>query len=124
MIKKLEISGQHIEVTKELQRYISRKIGLLDRYVPRHARQSMHAEVKLKESKSKDKRQYTCEVILHVPGEVLTCSEKTIAMFASIDIIEEKLKMQLKKYKEKHTDPKLYRRLFARVNRSLTQNVM
>lgn len=117
MIKKFEVSAQHTELTPELKKYVTRKIGRLDRYVSRHARESVHAEVKLKESKAKDKKQFTCSVVLHLPHEVLDASEQTINMFAAIDIVETKLKNQLKKYKDMHTNSKLRRRVFARVSR-------
>lgn len=118
MIKKLEISAQHTKLTPELKKYITRKIGRLDRYVSRHTRESVHAEVKLKESKAKDKKQFTCAVVLHLPHEVLDAHETTINMFAAVDIVETKLKGQLKKYKDTHTNPKLHRRIIARVRRS------
>ncbi|HJQ08914.1 MAG TPA: ribosome-associated translation inhibitor RaiA [Candidatus Saccharimonadales bacterium] len=117
MVQKLEISGVHMTVGDDLRKYVTKKIGHLDRYVPKHARASMHAEVKLKEGKSKDKNVRTCEVILHLPQEVFRISETTINMFAAVDIVETKLKHHLKKYKELHTDPKLHRRLIARLKR-------
>lgn len=116
MIEKLEISTQHTTLTPELKKYIEKKIGKLDRYVSRHARQSVHAEVKLKESKAKNKQQCTCGVILYLPKEVLDASETTINMFAAVDIVETKLKQQLKKYKDIHTDNgKLHRRLLKHI---------
>lgn len=115
MIQKMEISGVHSEVSDDLQKYVQKKIGKLDKYMPRHARESAHAEVKLIVAKSKDKRQNTCEVVLHVPNEVITTKETTMNMFASIDIVETKLKNQLKKYKETHSSLKIRRRLLSKV---------
>jgi putative sigma-54 modulation protein len=103
MIKKMEIEGIHTEVSEDLRKYVTRKIGKLDKYMPRHARESAHAEVKLKEVTSKKKNQYTCEVILHLPHENIMTKETTLNIFAAVDIVETKLKNQLKKYKEKHS---------------------
>lgn len=114
MIQKLEISTQHTELSPRLRKYIEKKIGTLDRYVTRHARESVHAEVKLSESKGKNGQQFTCNVVLHVPHGVIDASESTVNMYAAVDIVETKLKSQLKKYKEKKVGGKLYRRLFAR----------
>ncbi len=100
MINKLEITGIHTEATADIQKYVRKKIAKLDSYMPRHARKSAHAEVKLKESKAKDKKQCTCEVVLHVPGEVIMAKESTLNMYAAIDIVEQKLKTQLKRYKD------------------------
>ena len=102
MIQKLEISGIHYEISDDLLKYITKKIGSLDKYAERHARTSLHAEVKLKESKTKDKKQCQCEVIMHLPHGNITVSESTINMFAAVDIVESKLKNQLSESKKKH----------------------
>lgn len=117
MIQKLEINGVHADVNERLYKYVVKKIGKLDMYMPRHARGSAHAEVKLKESKSKDKNRCTCEVIMHLPQEVFTVKETTVNMYAAIDIVEAKLKNQLKKYKETHSI-RAHRRVLARLKRT------
>jgi len=121
MIKKLEITGVHMEVGEDLKKYVTRKIGGLDRYVPRGSRESLHAEVKLKESNARGKNERTCEVVLHVPHEVLTVKESTINMFAAVDIAEEKVKSQLKKYKDKNGPRGFRRRVLTRLKRNPTQ---
>lgn len=118
MIQNIEIKGQRVEVGAELQKYAVRKIGRLDRFFPRHARESTRAEVLFKEeTKGKTKKNYTCEVILHLPGEIMTTHETTMNMFAAVDIVEAKLKNQLKKYKEMHSSLRLHRRVLARIRR-------
>ena len=117
MIQKLEISGVHTVTTDDLKKYITKKIGRLDHYMPKRAKASAHAEVLVKEAKAKDKNKCTCEVILYLPNETITVKEATVNMFAAVDIVEAKLKNQLKKYKETHTSPKLHRRLIARLRR-------
>lgn len=114
MITKLEISGVHMQVGEDLKKYVTRKIGRLDRYVPRAARASLHAEVKLKEGKAKDKNERTAEVLLHLPQETLTIKETTINIYAAIDIAETKLRLALKKYKDLHASPRLHQRVLAR----------
>lgn len=117
MIKKLEIDGVHMSVGNDLKKYVGRKIGHLDKYVPRSARESVRVEVKLKEGKAKNKQSRTCEVILRLPHEIITVSETTINMYAAVDIVEEKLKNGLHKYKELHANPALHRRLLAKFKR-------
>ncbi len=79
-------------------------------------------EVKLKEDKAlkheNHKRQSTCEVILHLPKEVITVSETTLNMYAAVDIVEMKLKHQITKYKELHSSGTLRRRVAARFAKS------
>ncbi len=117
MIKKLEINGVHMTVGDDLKKYVNKKVGGLEKYVPRHARKSVHVEVKLKEGKVKAREERTCEVIMYLPNEVFTVSETTVNMFAAVDIVEEKLKKLLHKYKETHASPKLRQRLMSRLKR-------
>lgn len=101
MISQIEITGIHYEVSDDLKKYITKKVGKLDRYVPRHARKSMHAEIKLRELKTKNDRNQ-CEIIVHLPESQLTAKQSTVNMFAAVDIVETKIKNQLKKYKASH----------------------
>lgn len=114
MITRLDITGVHMTVGDDLKKYVARKIGRLDRFIPRAVRESVHAEVKLKEGKSKDKNERTCEVIMHLPQENIAVKESTINMYAAIDIVETKLHHQLKKYKELHASPRLHQRMISR----------
>lgn len=119
MIQKLEINGVHAVLTDDLKKYITKKIGKLDRYMPRHARESAHAEVFVKERAVKAKQERECEVVLHLPGSTLIVKESTINMFAAVDIVEAKLKNQLKRYKDTHNAHKIHRKVITRFKRSL-----
>lgn len=115
---KLEINSIHYKVDKKLHDYVIKKIEKLERYMPRHARESAHIEVFLKEAKIKEKKECTCEVVIHLPKETLTTKETTRNMFAAVDIVEAKLKNLLRKYKDLHHGGKLHRRLFAKLKRT------
>lgn len=117
MIQKLEIEGIHVEVDDDLRKYVTKKIGHLDIYISPHARKSAHAVVRLKESKIKNKQERSCEVMLYLPHDTITTKETTINMYAAVDVVEQKLKNQLKKYKERHAQPRLHRRVLARLRR-------
>lgn len=119
MIKKLEISGVHTDVNDKLRKYVAKKIGRLDRYVPRANRPSVHAEVTLKELKVRDKNNCECDIVVYLPGEALAAKEATVNMYAAVDIVEAKLRNQLKKYKETHaaTNPRLHQRVLQRLRR-------
>lgn len=121
---KLDIAGVHLELQDDIKKYVVKKIDKLEKYVPRAARRSVHAEVKLKESHSKNKRQFTCEIILTLPSEKIMVTESTLNIFAAVDIAEETLKNRLKKYKDTkvsersaHKDRKV-RRLLGKILKS------
>jgi putative sigma-54 modulation protein len=115
MLQKFEISGVHTEISDNLRKYITRKLGRMDKYLSKQTRMSAHLEVRLKEGKQSGKKMCTCDVVLHLPHDTIKISESTLNMFAAVDIIQAKLKQQIEKYKESHTDPKRQRHLLARM---------
>ena len=102
MITRIDISTVHAEMPKALQRYITKRLSILDKYIPKNARGSVHIDVILKETTIKQRKECTCEAIMFLPGEKITAKEATMNMYAAVDIVQEKLKVQLKKYKEQH----------------------
>jgi len=118
MIQKLDISGVHMDVDQKLHDYTVKKIGKLDRYMPRHARKSVHAEVFLKERMIKQKKECTAEATIRMPRGNVTAKETTMNIYAAIDIIEAKLKNQIRKYKDAHSTLRLHRRVLRRLSRS------
>ena len=118
MVQKFEIRGVHMTVDENLQKYVTKKIGGLDKYLPRHDKPSAHIEVHLKESKAKNKNHCTCKVIVHLPHDTINIEESTLNMYAAVDIVETKLKQQLRKHRDTHPNGKLHRRLVGRFKRT------
>lgn len=117
MIRKLEITGVHIDTDEDLKKYVIKRVNKLERYIPRRARPSVHVDVKLKKSSQQKDKQCMAEIIMQLPQETLTAKESTVNLYAAIDIVEAKLQNQLKRYKLKHADPRIYRRLTNRLRR-------
>ena len=118
MIAHIDISGLKYEVDDTTRRYVLSKISSLDRYLPRHARKSLTAEVKLKEVNRSNGNKYECEVVMHVPEHDLIAKDSTVNMLAAVDIVEEKLKNQLKKYKSEHMMKRGPHGMLSRLKRS------
>lgn len=97
----LDVKGVRFDADERIQKYINRKLGKLDKYLPRVAREGLHGQVVLIEDDGKAKNRFTCEVTIHVPHETITAKESTINMYAAIDIVEAKIKNQFVKYKGK-----------------------
>lgn len=122
MIERIDITGIKMDLDDDMKRYVTKKIGKLDRYLPRRARESAHADVRLKHIGRKHGNTYECEVVLHLPQETLTSKDSTLNIFAAIDIVEEKLKNQLKKYKDVHVERRIKAiGVFGRLKRGLGQ---
>lgn len=102
MIAHIDTAGINFDLSDDIKKYITKKLGRLDKYMPRHARKTARLEVKLRETNNRLGNKYECEAVLHVPGPQLQAKEATLNMFAAVDIVEAKLKNQLVKYKEAH----------------------
>lgn len=100
MIESIVISGVKYTPDEKTKKYVLKKIARLDRFLPRHARKSVTAEVKLKEVNRNHGNKYEAEVILHVPDKQLTAKDSTVNILAAIDIVEAKLVSQLRRYKD------------------------
>lgn len=112
---KLDIHGVHTTVEEGLKKYITKKINKLEKYVSPQSRESLHVEIYIEENKTHGEKQCECEAVVHLPKEVIRIREGTINMYAAVDIVEEKLKQALLRYKETH-DPKMQRHLSNRLS--------
>lgn len=121
MIQKIETSARGLSLNDTINAYVQQKIGDLDRYLQRHARKTVHAEVKLWKEKGKGNPGYTVEVIVFLPNEQLTAKDTAISIEAAIDGVQDKVKQQLRKYKDMKTSRKTVRhqlkRAFSRLAR-------
>ena len=100
MITNLTITGVKYELNDTTKRYIEKKIGPLDRFLPRHARKSVTADVKIKQIDHPGGNKYEVEVIINVPDKVITAKDSTMNVLAAVDIVETKLNGQLRRYKD------------------------
>jgi len=120
MIQQIEISGVRYTADETTKKYIQKKIGRLDKYVSRHARKTMTAEVVLKEVNRANGNKYECVIKLMLPGKTLTAEDSTMNMLAAVDIVEAKLLQQLRKYKEAAAPQKGWRARVARIKQRIS----
>lgn len=114
MISDIEITGLKYDVNDATRRYVVRKLGRLDRFLPRHARKSVSIDVKLRQVNRDHGNKYEAEVIMTVPDKQLAAIDSTMNMMAAIDIVEAKLVAQLRKYKQTSHGHLGRRRLLSR----------
>ena len=122
MINNITITGIKYDVDETTRKYVVKKVGRLDRYLPRHARKSASAEVLLKEVNRAHGNKYEAEVVMQVPGKTITAKDSTVNVLAALDIVEAKLVAQLHKYKEAATDHTGRHGLLARLKRSYARD--
>ena len=120
MIASIDITSVKYQAGDQVQKYVMRKVAKLDKYLPRHARKSATADVKLKQVNRDHGNKYEAEIIITVPEKKLTAKDSTVNMFAAIDIVEAKLINQLRKYKEASVTHVANKRVLSRFKRTQT----
>lgn len=105
----IDIHGVHTTLEPGLKRYIIKKINRLEKYIPLPARRSLAVDIYLSENRTHGGKQCECEAVVHLPKETIRVREATMNMYAATDIVEEKLKQALIRYKELHGHLKLKR---------------
>lgn len=123
MLRLTDITGIKYNIDDQTRKYVEKRIGRLDRYVPRHARKSASAEVKLKQIDKSHGNKYEVDVILKLPEKNLTASDQASNMLAAIDIVETKLSGQLRRYRTETIPHIGKRRLLSRFKRSFQREI-
>ena len=87
------ISGKNIEVTPGLKDAVQEKLGKLERYF------TPETEIHVTLSVEKDRQKI--EVTIPVKGNIIRSEQVSSDMYVSIDLVEEVIERQLRKYKNK-----------------------
>ena len=95
---KFVIVGKNMEVTDNLRDAVEEKIGKLERYF------TPDTEARVTMSVEKDRQKI--EVTIPVKGTIIRSEQVSNDMYVSIDLVEEIIERQLKKYKNKIVDSK------------------
>ena len=98
MIHTINVTGVRYTPDELTKRYVRKKIGSLDRYLSRHTSKSVSVDIRLKEVNRAHGNKYECDVVIHLPEATITAKDSTMNMLAAVDIVEDKLRSQLKKY--------------------------
>lgn len=95
---KYTIVGKNIDVTTGLRSAVEEKIGKLEKYFTPDTNVNVTMKV--------DKDRHKIEVTIPVKGKIIRAEQTSSDMYVSIDLVEEIIERQLKKYKNKLVDKK------------------
>ena len=95
---KFVIVGKNIEVTQGLKAAVEEKIGKLEKY--------FNPETEIHVTLSVEKERQKIEVTIPVKGSIIRSEQVSNDMYVSIDLVEEIIERQIKKYKNKLIDQK------------------
>lgn len=87
------ISGKNIDITSGLKKAVEQKLGKLERYF------TPGTEVTVTLSVEKERQKI--EVTIPVKGNIIRSEQESNDMYVSIDLVEEVIERQLRKYKTK-----------------------
>ena len=93
---KIIIVGRNLEVTSGLKEAIEEKLGKLDKY--------FNPDTEVHVTLSVEKERQKIEVTIPVKGSIIRSEQVSTDMYVSIDLVEEVIERQLKKYKNKIID--------------------
>ena len=92
-IMRFIITGRNIDVTEGLKSAVEEKLGKLDRFFA--------PETEVNVTLSVEKERQKIEVTIPVKGNIIRSEQVSSDMYVSIDLVEEVIERQLKKYKNK-----------------------
>lgn len=95
---KFIIVGRNIEVTPGLRGAVEDKLSKLDKY--------FNPDTEVHVTLSVEKERQKIEVTIPVRGSIIRSEQVSSDMYVSIDLVEEVIERQLKKYKNKIIDKK------------------
>ncbi len=90
---KIKITGRNIELTEGLKAAVEEKLSKLDKYF----NEDTQANVTLSVEKERQK----IEVTIPVKGSIIRSEQVSNDMYVSIDLVEEVIERQMKKYRNK-----------------------
>ena len=94
----ITITGRNIEITDNLRATIEEKLGKLERY--------FKPDTDVIVTLSVEKERQKIEVTIPVKGRIIRSEQVSNDMYVSIDLVEEVIERQLRKYKTKIIDKK------------------
>nr|MDZ8063519.1 ribosome-associated translation inhibitor RaiA [Nostoc sp. EkiNYC01] len=103
---KLVIHGKNIEITDAIREYVHQKIEKAVNHF-----QSITNEVDVHLSVARNPRinpRQAAEVTIYANGSVIRAEESSENLYASIDLVADKIARQLRKYKERRQDHKTH----------------
>lgn len=123
MITDIKLNGISYEINEMTRKYVMKKIGRLDRYLSKHARKSVTADVRLSKIDHDRGNKYAVEIVLNVPGKVITAKDSTSNMLAAFDIVDAKIQAQLRDYKDSSVAHIGKRGVMSRFKRSFAREL-
>ncbi|MBQ6396351.1 ribosome-associated translation inhibitor RaiA [Candidatus Saccharibacteria bacterium] len=104
MISKLDIYGSNYKIEDHFKKYATKKLGKLDRYLPRGHKKDVVMKVVVTEVNRDKGNKYELSCAMEIPGgKVLSAKDDCSNLYAGVDIVEAKLTGQSRRFKLEQT---------------------
>ena len=97
---KLLVHGKNIEITESIRDYVDRRLENAVKHF-----QGLTSKIDVHLSVARNQRiseKHAAEVTVSANGKTIRAQERSTSLYASIDLVADKIARQLRKYKEKH----------------------
>ncbi len=100
MIEKIEITGNDYRVDEPLKKYVEKRLGKLDKYLPKQAKKDVVCKVVVEEiGKGKNGKFELSAAMELTGGKVIAARDECTNVFAGVDLVEAKMLGQIRRYK-------------------------
>ena len=118
MIEKIEVTGNGYKVEESLRKYAEKRIGKLDKYLPRGFKKDVVVKMIVAEIGKSKGEKYEISVAMDIPGgKVVAAKDECSNVFAGVDLVEAKLTGQIRRYKlemQPHRQKRSWKNLFIK----------
>ena len=118
MIEKIEVTGNGYKVEEPFKKYVEKRIGKLDRYLPKGSKKDVVVKAIVSEIGKTKGEKYEISVAMDIPGgKVIAAKDECSNVFAGVDLVEAKLTGQIRRYKlevQPHRQKRNWRGLFIK----------
>ncbi|MBR3132363.1 ribosome-associated translation inhibitor RaiA [Candidatus Saccharibacteria bacterium] len=118
MIEKIDINGNDYKVEESFRKYVDKRIGKLDKYLPRGAKKDVICKVVVNGIGKGKTEKYEISAAMELTGgKVIAARDECSNVFAGVDLVEAKLMGQIRRYKlevQPHRQKRSLKNLFRK----------
>ncbi|MDR2336482.1 MAG: HPF/RaiA family ribosome-associated protein [Candidatus Nomurabacteria bacterium] len=110
MITNIEKTGVKYDIDETVSRYIDKRLGRLDKFLPRTHRRDTILKIVIKQVNRSHGNKYELDAELNAHGKIINAKDEAGNVLAGIDIIEAKFVIQIRKFKAEVSKKGLFAR--------------
>ena len=118
MIEKIDVTGNDYKIDESLKKYVEKRLGKLDKYLPKKAKKDVICKVVVEGIGRAKGDKYEISAAMELTGgKVIAARDECSNVFTGVDLVEAKLLGQIRRYKlevQPHRQKKSLKNLFRK----------